>query len=83
LALPTSSTVVFILCYVLGVTALGYAAESNCLEILEILLQQNGINVNLPEENGKNVFLECAGKGKIEMVKLLLKHPEIDVIFVF
>ncbi|MBE9117549.1 ankyrin repeat domain-containing protein [Lusitaniella coriacea LEGE 07157] len=53
-----------------GATPLMIAAESNCLDIANVLLQ-TGIDVNFRTENGQTALFFAARSGKIEMMQLL------------
>ncbi len=59
--------------------ALHYAAHTGDENLLALLINIPGINVNIPEEDGATPLHFAAKKGKENIMKLLLAHPEINV----
>lgn len=63
-------------------TPLILAAEGDCLEIFEALLQVPGINVNLADHNGGTVLHQVSGQSSeksTRMLELLLERKDVDV----
>ena len=56
-------------------TLLSYVCEKGHIEIVQLLLEQDGINVNHFAP-----FAAACFNGHIEIVKLLLQHPNINII---
>lgn len=50
------------------------------MEVLGLLLEHSGINVNLPADDGETALQIACRVGRIEMVKLLLAHRNIDLL---
>ena len=48
-------------------------------EIVQVLLQHEGINVNVQNEKGDTALMLAAKEGNLAIVKELLRHKEIDV----
>ena len=59
-------------------TALGWAAVNGETDIVKLLLDYPGINVNA-DYNGKTPLMEANENFKIDVVRNLLNHPNIAI----
>ncbi|KAF8982627.1 ankyrin repeat protein, partial [Cyathus striatus] len=59
-------------------TALHYACAMGNLEVAKLLLTQDGINPNIKENQNGLTPLHLAVKNHINIVRLLLLHPDIN-----
>lgn len=67
-----------------GIHLLHYVAYKGKSEIMNELLQEKDIDVNIKSKKYKYTPLHYAIKGKhIECIKLLLNHPNIDLIDIY
>ena len=62
-----------------GNTALHAAAIGGQLVVVELLLEQPGVDVNAATEKGHTVLLMAAGLGHMEILALLLRQPGLDL----
>jgi len=63
-----------------GYNALITASENGHIEIVKLLLLQNGINVNMKiPAKGQNSMFRAISNRHVEIVRALLAHPGIDV----
>ena len=62
-----------------GATSLFRACEEGFVEVVELLINFNGIDVNKPDSLGSTPFLIACQEGYIDIVKLLLKDERIDI----
>ena len=60
-------------------TALHWAASRGDTEIMKLLLEQEGIDVNVINKWGNTALHEATWNGRTEIVKLLLEQEGIDV----
>ncbi|KAK7885640.1 hypothetical protein LTR67_009991 [Exophiala xenobiotica] len=60
-----------------GMSPLLVAAENGCLEIVDVLLQNNNVDRGSKDCDGRNVLSLAAAQGHVEVVTLLLRHEEI------
>ncbi|SJL14241.1 uncharacterized protein ARMOST_17697 [Armillaria ostoyae] len=61
-------------------TPLFYAAVWSSAQLLEILLQSDQVNVNHKDRYGSTALMRAVASGHISNVKILLKHPGIDIL---
>lgn len=59
-------------------TPLCMACQSQAIDVIQILLQNQNIDVNGTERQYTPLHIACK-KGNSSIVQLLLSHPEIDV----
>ena len=62
-----------------GNTALHYAAEAGHAALVQLLLAQDGVNVNAITTDGATPLWYAAVRGHARVVALLTRHPTIDV----
>jgi ankyrin repeat protein len=62
-----------------GLTALNIAAFNGFVEIVKHLIGAPDIDVNKPNKKNSTPLIEAVRKGKTDIVRLLLKHPKIDL----
>ena len=66
------------LCDMKEITLLQSAASGGYEQVVRLLLQQPGVEVNKQCASGNTALHAAARAGKVEAVKLLLAHPRID-----
>ncbi|TFK22078.1 hypothetical protein FA15DRAFT_644639 [Coprinopsis marcescibilis] len=59
--------------------ALVGAAENGHQDVMEILLDVKGINVNYPVSRGHTALMHASATGRKSIVEMLLQHENIDV----
>ncbi|KAJ7592291.1 ankyrin repeat-containing domain protein [Mycena floridula] len=62
-----------------GHTPLSYAAESGHTEIVNVLVQQQGINPNSTCLFGRTPLLCAIQRGHLDIIRILLQLPNIDI----
>ena len=62
-----------------GFTALHAAAKGGHLVVVELLLEQPGVDVNAATDRGFTVLHITAGFGHMEILALLLRQPGLDL----
>ena len=60
-------------------TALLKAAADNSKEVVALLLDNPGVDVNVALDTGMTALHFAANEGHLEVVALLLKHPGVHV----
>ncbi len=61
-----------------GFTALMFAADKGCTEIVKLLLENEKIDPNLADKYGWTALMYAADKGQTETAKLLLENEKTD-----
>ncbi len=65
--------------FMMDITSLLWASKNGYIEIVKLLLDVEGIDVNMQTSNGYNSLLLASRNGFTEIVKLLLEVDDIDV----
>jgi ankyrin repeat protein len=60
-------------------TPLILACRGGHLEIINLLLAKDSININLVDREMASVLRDAASRGDVDVIKLLLNRPDIDV----
>jgi ankyrin repeat protein len=61
-----------------GDSALILAVKGKSIEIVELLLQQEGININSTNNDGQSALMVAAQSGQMEIVRMLCERPDIN-----
>lgn len=65
-----------------GSTALIAASYEGCIEVVRALLKQEGVDVNIRDNDGETALIWASAKGTkghLKVVTALLKHDGVDV----
>ena len=62
-----------------GLTALHVAAENDHEDVVKLLLQQPGIDVNVRDSDGRTALHYTAYNTRGSVAAILLQHPSVDV----
>ncbi|KAF0704611.1 hypothetical protein As57867_007285, partial [Aphanomyces stellatus] len=62
-----------------GKSALLYASENGHAEVVRILLDYGGIDINLVSKSGKSALMYASENGHGKVVRMLLDHDGVDI----